>query len=116
MQEVDPGAVQAWVRRHPSATLLFYAPWCQHCHAMLPKYKEAAREVSDGAVVGTVNCDNSPQLTSLYGLRGFPTVLRFVDGEVDSEYEGDRQAASLRRFMEAKLYERRGGAGPGRAR
>ena len=100
--EVSPADVEGWVRSHPNTTLLFYAPWCQHCHAMLPNYAEACAQVGNHASLGQVNCDNSPQIVSLYGLRGFPTVLRFVDGEVDKEYQGDRGTASLVDFMTAK--------------
>ena len=100
--EVSPADVEGWVRSHPNTTLLFYAPWCQHCHAMLPNYAEACAQVGNHASLGQVNCDNSPQIVSLYGLRGFPTVLRFVDGEVDEEYQGDRGTASLVDFVTAK--------------
>ena len=98
-EDVSPNDVQDWLERQPQAVLLFYAPWCTHCHAMLPRYAEAAPHAGAGTAVGQVNCDNSPKLASLYGLRGFPTVLRFVHGEVDEEYKGDRSAQSLAQFM-----------------
>lgn len=99
-EEVDPDHIASWLESHPQAVLLFYAPWCAHCHAMLPHYAEAAAGAAAGGVsIGQVNCDTSPQVPSLYGLRGFPTVLRFVHGDVHEEYQGDRSAQSLSAFM-----------------
>ena len=100
-EEVDPSLVPQWIAEHPNAALLFYAPWCQHCHAMLPRFREAARARAGRAAAGIVNCDDHPQLVSLYGLRGFPTLLHFRNGDMEKEYQGDRQVPSLRAFLDA---------------
>ena len=93
---MPPDQIQAWIADNPRAVVLFHAPWCQHCHALLPKYEEVAR--SSSIPMGAVDCNNHAKVVSLYGLRGFPTVMRFVDGQMEHEYEGDRTVASLAAF------------------
>ena len=95
-QHVPPDQIQAWIANKPRAAVLFYAPWCKHCHDLLPKYQEVAQR--SALPMGMVNCDENAKVVSLYGLRGFPTVMRFVDGQMEHEYEGDRTVASLAAF------------------
>ena len=94
----DVDDLAAWLRENPRATVLFYASWCNHCHAMLPEYDKAA-EQAPTATLGRVQCDNQQELVSSYKLRGFPTVLRFENGEVIQQYSGDRSASDLARFV-----------------
>ena len=81
MQRVPAAQINQWIRDKDRAAVLFYAPWCKHCHEMLPKYEKVAEKSS--IPMGAVNCDENTKIVSLYGLRGFPTLVRFVDGQQD---------------------------------
>ena len=72
----------------------FYAPWCHHCQAMAPNWREMAREMKDVMNVGEVNCDIEKRLCKDANVKGYPTVLFFRGGE-RVEYNGLRGVGDL---------------------
>jgi protein disulfide-isomerase A6 len=40
----------------------FYAPWCGHCKALEPEYKQAAKNLKGQVKLGKVDCDVEKQL------------------------------------------------------
>ena len=51
--------------------LYFSAPWCQPCKTLGP----IMDQVSHQAKVKKINVDNSPEISSHYGVRSVPTVI-----------------------------------------
>lgn len=43
------------VRVHPFSIVKFYAPWCEHCQAIAPKFEEAAKELNGKVAFGKVD-------------------------------------------------------------
>jgi len=60
----------------------FWAAWCGPCKVLGPVVEEIASEMAGKAVIGKVNVDENPQLTSTYGVMSIPTVLFFKNGAV----------------------------------
>ena len=85
----------SFLRKHPHAVVMFHASWCSHCRQLLPAFKAAAARVKLPLVM--MQCDNAPELVEQYGLRGFPTILRFGAGR-PIEYNGDRSPDSIVQF------------------
>lgn len=85
--------------------VVFHAPWCGHCKALMPAWKTVAKEVADNASInkfatmGRVDCtdDGNKALCSTYKIEGFPTIMY---GSVDNleTYQGGRDEESLRKF------------------
>ena len=70
----------------------FWADWCAPCHAIAPHLKRVIDE-TDGAIrLAKVEVDEGEnmKLAGRYRLRGFPTVMLFVDGEEVSRFSGSR--------------------------
>ncbi|TGZ81526.1 thioredoxin-domain-containing protein [Ascodesmis nigricans] len=72
----------------------FYAPWCGHCQAMAPAWFELGREMEGKLNIGEVNCDIEKNLCKTIGLRGYPTIYYFQNGE-KVEYDGLRGVGDL---------------------
>ena len=66
----------------------FWAEWCGPCRMVGPYVAEIAVEYEGRAVVGKVNVDHHPGITSRYGIRNIPTILYFNNGEVVDKQVG----------------------------
>ena len=50
--------------------------------------EELSHEFEGQAVIGKVDVDNCPVITSKYGIRNIPTILFFKNGEVADKHVG----------------------------
>lgn len=60
----------------------FWAEWCGPCRMVGPIVEELANDYDGKAIVGKVNVDNNPGISSKYGIRNIPTILFFKNGEI----------------------------------
>ncbi|KAJ3686404.1 hypothetical protein LUZ61_015568 [Rhynchospora tenuis] len=63
--------------------LLGYAPWDKKSAALMPRFAQAAtelREMGSPVVMAKVDGDRYPKVASLYGIKGYPTLLLLVNG------------------------------------
>lgn len=72
----------------------FYAPWCGHCQAMAPNWKEMAKEMKDTLNIGEVNCEVESRLCQDARVDAFPTIYFFRGGQ-RVEYTGLRGLGDL---------------------
>lgn len=82
--ETFPSALQ----KAPKLMVEFYAPWCEHCKKLAPEYSKAAIELRKHKIrFGKVDGDSHRDLVEKYKIKGYPTLIYFVDG-VPFEYNG----------------------------
>lgn len=84
--------------------VMFHAPWCGHCKALLPKW-DALGELfakADGAVL-VAKMDATLNEIDVEGVavKGFPTIVFFSHGGKPTTYEGGREVADLSAFLQA---------------
>jgi len=60
----------------------FWAEWCGPCRMVGPIVEELSNDYEGKAIVGKVNVDENPEISSKYGVRNIPTILFFKNGEV----------------------------------
>lgn len=63
--------------------VLGYAPWCPRSAELMPHFAEAAtslNELGSTLVMAKLDADRYPKSASLLGIKGFPTLLLFVNG------------------------------------
>jgi thioredoxin 2 len=58
----------------------FYADWCGPCKMVAPVVDELAREHTGKLLVGKVDTDRAPSLSTRFSIRGIPTLILFRDG------------------------------------
>ena len=89
------------MERSGGAFVVFYAPWCGHCHKIVPEVVKAASQLkSKGIRVAALNSDGSPGLAQSIGIRGFPSI-RWMDGGnggKGEDYKGPRTALEMVQF------------------
>ena len=62
----------------------FWAPWCGPCHAMAPVIEQLASEMKGKIMIGKIDTDENPQVSSRYQIQSTPTLILFNSGkEVD---------------------------------
>lgn len=73
----------------------FWAEWCGPCRMIGPIVEDLAKEYAGKLVVGKVNVDNEPTISTEYGIRNIPTLLVFKDGQMVDKFVGAMPKPSL---------------------
>lgn len=79
----------------------FYAPWCGHCKRLAPEYAQAATTLKDEVVLAKVDCTVEKSVCDSQGVRGYPTVKFFNNGE-PTDFTGQRNADSIISWLRKK--------------
>jgi protein disulfide-isomerase A1 len=90
----------ATIQANPVILVEFYAPWCGHCKRLVPEYAAAATALKGVAPLAKVDADaeENRDLGARFGIRGFPTLKLFRDGN-PVDYQGERSSSALVSFM-----------------
>jgi thioredoxin 1 len=81
----------------------FWAEWCGPCRVISPIVSEIAEDYKDQIVVGKLDVDTNPAVSSKYGIRNIPTILFFKNGQVADKQVGAVPKGNLVKKVEALL-------------
>lgn len=91
----------------------FWAEWCAPCLSLAPALERVVKELEGLVVLAKVEVDDNMRLAGHYHLRGFPTVILFVDGDEIGRFHGSRASHWLREWIEEHLGDYLAGAHEG---
>lgn len=66
----------------------FWAVWCAPCQMVVPSLEYLAETYKDKLSIKKMNVDESPKITSQYGIMSIPTLLLFKGGEIKETIVG----------------------------
>ena len=79
----------------------FYAPWCGHCKKLAPVYSEVAtalKEQGSTLRVAKVDATENSKAAGEFGVRGYPTLFFFLNGE-KIDYTGQRNKEGMLNWL-----------------
>ena len=79
----------------------FWADWCPPCRALTPVLERVAKAYDGKLLLAKIEVDEGAnmKLAGRYGLKGFPTVLLFVGGEIKGRFSGARAEHWVKDFL-----------------
>ena len=95
-----------------SAIIDFWADWCSPCKIMSPIIDELSNEYDGKIIIGKINVDENPVLSTKFKIRSIPTLL-FLNskGEVSEIVVGAKTKSELSKkiedFIENKKYSKK---------
>jgi len=81
----------------------FWAEWCGPCRMVGPVVDELAKEYEGKAVIGKVNVDTNPEISTKFGIRNIPALLFFKNGEVVDKQIGAVPKSTLADKLKKQL-------------
>lgn len=88
-----------FIKKHPLVMTMFYAPWCNHCKSFAPIYSAMAKVLKEKDIpVAKIDATIEADLASNYGVKGYPTLILFMEGKAII-YKGERTQKALYNFI-----------------
>ena len=81
----------------------FWAEWCPPCRALTPVLEKIVAEADCPVKLAKVEVDDNMHLAGRYGLRGFPTVILFQNGEERGRFSGFKPPTEVKAFIEQSM-------------
>ncbi len=81
----------------------YWAEWCGPCKMIAPVLEEIAGDYSGRVKIAKLNIDENPNTPPRYGIRGIPTLMLFVGGEVEATKVGAVSKSQLTAFIDSNL-------------
>lgn len=81
----------------------FWASWCQPCKIISPIIDEIAKEYAGRLSVFKVNVDENTETPAKFKIRGIPTLLVFVGGNVVATQVGVLSKSQLKALLDEHI-------------
>jgi putative thioredoxin len=80
----------------------FWADWCPPCRALTPVLERVVKARNGSLRLVKIEVDEGAnmKLAGRYGLKGFPTVLLFIGGEIKGRFAGARAEHWVNDFLD----------------
>lgn len=80
------------------------AEWCAPCNVLMPILDKLSAEYAGEFLLAKVDADENMRIAGHYKVRGFPTVIAFVNGEEVDRFHSAQRESFVRDFIEKHLF------------
>lgn len=98
IQKHNQESLKQTLQENAEVVVRFSADWCGPCKAFAPAFNEVAASDTQATYVD-IDADSNPDLTAEYGVRGLPSVLFFIHGQVVGRVAGAMTADKFREVV-----------------
>ena len=81
----------------------FWAEWCGPCRMIAPALDEISHEMEGKVKIVKLNVDENPAVAAQYGIRSFPTLLIFKNGQLASQKVGAASKTELSKWISTSI-------------
>lgn len=81
----------------------FWADWCSPCLMIAPVLEKVIPEYEGKVLLAKIDADENMKLAGHYKLRGFPTIILFIDGVEKERFGGAKPPHEVRAFIDNHL-------------
>lgn len=81
----------------------FWAQWCGPCKAIAPILDDISMSYQDKVKIVKLDVDHNPATPPKFGVRGIPTLILFVNGQVKATQVGMLSKADLTQFLDSHI-------------
>ena len=99
----DGNFTETVIDKEGVAVVDFWAEWCGPCRLVGPVIDDLSKDFDGRALIGKVNVDHNPEVSSKYNVRSIPTILFLKNGEVVDKHVGTATKDTLAKKLEAIL-------------
>jgi thioredoxin 1 len=103
IQITDSNFEELVMKSDKPVLLDFWAEWCGPCRMVGPLVEEISKDYEGKAIVGKVDVDNNPNISTMFGIRNIPTILYFKGGKVVDKQVGAVPKAQMTAKLDAQL-------------
>jgi len=80
------------------------ADWCGPCRVLMPILDEITEEYNGRLLLAKVDADENMRIAGKYKVRGFPTVIAFVNGEEVDRFHSAKRKPFVIDFIEKHIF------------
>lgn len=104
VSEVADQTFDSEVIQSPLPVLVdFWAVWCGPCRALAPTVDAIAEKYQGKVKVVKLNVDDNPRTASHYKIKGIPTLLLFIGGQVIEQVVGVASKEKISELIDTRL-------------
>jgi len=81
----------------------FWAPWCAPCRMLAPVIDQVADKYQGKAKVVKLNVDENMVTAGKYNIRGIPTLLLFMEGNIKEQIVGNTTKDTISKMLDTCL-------------
>ena len=76
------------------------AEWCAPCRVLTPSLERLAHAYAGAFLLAKVDADENMRIAGRHQVRGFPTVIAYVNGVETARFHSNQSESFLRRFID----------------
>jgi thioredoxin 1 len=81
----------------------YWAEWCGPCKMIAPILEEVSADYAGKLTIAKINIDDNPATPAKFGVRGIPTLMIFINGNIEATKVGALSKSQLTAFIDSTI-------------